>query len=138
MIFRHLLIILLLFSLAFSAIAQQTVVNPTVKQQSVTKQQLRAIIGMRVRNWSDGSLIHVFVLPDRHSVHIAYSKQVLGMFPHQLRKAWDRQVYSGTGQSPIRVKTVEEMRQKVAETSGAIGYLPEENIDDSVRTINVK
>jgi ABC-type phosphate transport system substrate-binding protein len=118
--------------------AEKTVVNPDVQQHSVTQQQLRAIVGMRVRNWSDGSLIHVFVLPDRNPIHIVYSKQVLGMFPHQLRKAWDRQVYSGTGQAPTKVNSVEEMLRKIAETPGAIGYLPEEKIDDSVRPIIVE
>ena len=37
--------------------------------------------------------------------------------------AWDRLVFSGTGQAPDTVTSTEEMLARVASTPGAIGYL---------------
>ena len=44
------------------------------------------------------------------------------MFPYQLRNVWDRLVFSGAGQSPHVVNTLEEMYEQVSSTPGAIGY----------------
>jgi ABC-type phosphate transport system substrate-binding protein len=59
------------------------------------------------------------------------------MFPHQLRRAWDRLVYSGTGQAPVMVESEEEMREKVAASPGAIGYLSDAMIDQGVEVVKV-
>ncbi len=40
--------------------------------------------------WPDGTPVPVFVLPDRHALHIRFTKQVLGAHPYQLRSTWDR------------------------------------------------
>ena len=93
---------------------------------------------MRVLEWPDGTPIRVFVLDDRNPVHRQFCKQYLEVFPHQLRYAWNRRVYSGMGQSPQQVDSVQEMHDQIADTPGAIGYLPEEMIDDSVRRIEME
>jgi hypothetical protein len=46
----------------------------------------------------------------------------LGVYPFQLRSAWDRLVFSGTGVSPTTVETEEEMRARIESTPGSIGY----------------
>lgn len=90
---------------------------------------------MRLRKWPDGQVIKVFVLKDDAPHHIEFSKSILHIFPYQLRRAWDRQVYSGTGQSPNKVKSIEEMWEKLSKTPGAIGYLPiEQNNENKPRT----
>jgi hypothetical protein len=103
--------------------AQQVYVNPEVSRAPDDRQTLRAIFSMRLRLWPDGSPITVFVLPPTDPVHVRFCKEVLGVFPHQLQRAWDRLVYSGTGQAPVEVDSLEEMEQRVRETPGAIGYL---------------
>jgi len=90
---------------------------------------------MRTPQWSDGSAIHVFVLEDSNPIHTSFCKHILGMFPYQLRRVWDRQVFSGTGIAPTKVKTIEEMRERVSTTKGAIGYLLPEDINDSIKVI---
>lgn len=96
---------------------------------------LRAIFGMRLRKWEDGSPIRVFVMPDDHPLHISFSKNVLHVFPYQLRAAWNRLVFSGTGEEPIIVKSEQKMRAIVGATPGAIGYLSRSMIDESVKPI---
>lgn len=114
------------------------VVNPGSSEQTISKNALRAIFGMRLQVWPDGNPVKVFVLPDDHPVHISFSKEVVNVFPYQLRAAWDRLVFSGTGQAPIEVPTEEEMRTKVAAMPGAIGYLRGGMVNDQIHVLQIK
>lgn len=105
---------------------------------SISQNALNAIFGMRLRKWEDGSPIRVYVLPDENPLHIAFSKQVLRVFPYQLRNAWNRLVFSGTGEEPITVGSEKQMREAVSTTPGAIGYLSPSMIDDTVSPIVLK
>lgn len=118
--------------------AQDIVVNPSVKLETITKSTLRAIFGMRMRSWPDDTPITVYVLGNDDPLHTAFSKEQLNMFPHQLQRAWDRLVYSGTGQAPIVVSTLKEMAERVAATPGAVGYHRREFIDETLRVLRVK
>jgi ABC-type phosphate transport system substrate-binding protein len=99
------------------------IVQPQNVATELSRNSLRAIFAMRKTEWPDGSAVQVFVLEDKNNIHIAFCKDILGMFPYQLRRVWDRQVFSGTGTAPTTVKTEQEMRLRVAETKGAIGYM---------------
>jgi ABC-type phosphate transport system substrate-binding protein len=129
-------VILLCASLQASAL--DIVSNPLVKEDTLSLSSLRAIFSMRMTQWPDGTPICVFVLGDKNPVHLVFTKQVLGVFPHQLRQAWNRQIYSGTGQAPNKVDTEDEMLRQVETTPGAIGYLPENQIHEHVRKIEIK
>ena len=71
-------------------------------------------------------------------LHQTVSKERLNVFPYQLRSQWDRLVYSGTGQAPTKVNSVEEMLAKVANTPGAIGYLWRTDINENVSILQIK
>jgi ABC-type phosphate transport system substrate-binding protein len=135
---RYGLAALLLLCVSLHAGAVEIVVNPSIKQQTLTLNTLRAIFSMRMTQWPDGTPIRVFVLGDKNPEHAAFSKQILGVFPHQLRRAWNRQIYSGTGQAPNKVDTTAEMRYQIEKTPGAIGYLPKEQINGHIRTIEIE
>ncbi|MCG7947453.1 MAG: hypothetical protein N0C84_14020, partial [Candidatus Thiodiazotropha taylori] len=75
---------------------------------------------------------------DKTSQHADFSKHVLGVFPHQLRRAWNRQIFSGMGQAPMKVNTEAEMLEQIENTPGAIGYLSEDKINERVRKLSVE
>ena len=114
------------------------VADEGVSEDSLSVNVLRAIFSMRMRNWSDGSIIKVFVLADNDDLHHDFSKEQLNVFPYQLRLAWDRLVFSGTGQAPIHVNSHEEMLTRVANTPGAIGYLKSTYINDDIHVLQIK
>lgn len=119
--------------------AQQVIVNPDVKEQTLSLNGVRAIFFMRLVQWpNDGTPIKVFVLPDNSPLHIQFSKNQLNVFPRQLRRSWDRLVFSGTGQSPIVVESEQEMRKRVTNTPGAIGYVQEIKEDDAVLPLSIE
>lgn len=120
-----------------SASALEVVVHPSQGQASVTRNALRAMFGMRLRTWPDGTPVKVFVFDNESTDHRQFSKRILGIFPHQLSQAWDRLVFSGTGQAPEVVDSKEEMLLKIGSTPGAIGYLPQAMIDDRVRQVDI-
>jgi hypothetical protein len=93
------------------------------RADSLSADTLREIFFMRLTIWPDGTPIRVFVLPDKHPLHIRFSKEILGVYPFQLRAAWDRLVFSGTGLTPHVVETVQEMQEQIGATPGGIGYV---------------
>lgn len=98
------------------------IIDSSKNVKQLTPEMVREIFFMRLGSWPDGSPIHVFVLPDNHPLHVRFAKEILGVYPFQLRSAWDRLVFSGTGVSPTMVETEEEMRARIESTPGAIGY----------------
>ncbi len=105
---------------------------------SIKRRTLRAIYSMRTQSWPNGERLTVFVLPDDETLHESFCQKILGVLPHQLRKSWDRLIFSGKAGAPIVVNSVEEMRTRVAETPGAIGYIPENYLNDSIAVVEVK
>lgn len=93
---------------------------------------------MRLNQWPNGGRIQVFVLPDNHPLHQSASKAILGLYPYQLRRAWDRQLFSGTGPAPTTVATEAELIERVATTPGAIGYADSGAVLSSVRRLEVR
>jgi hypothetical protein len=142
---RFILFVYLLLGIFYAGIAGATepyeiVTHPGVKEKVLflSKSSLRATFGMRLHAWPDGTAIRVFVMPDDAPLHAAFSKEKLNVFPYQLRSAWDRLVFSGTGQAPDTVSSPEEMLARVANTPGAIGYLTKSMISDKVNVLQIK
>lgn len=114
--------------------AADIVVNqsvPPATRYSLNK--IRAIFTMQQSFWSNGEKIKVFVLADDVLLHKQFTKENLNMFPHQLRRVWDRKVFSGTGQAPYVVETEVEMVSKILNTPNAIGYLSDASTYEKIR-----
>lgn len=131
--------VLLGFSLGWgtSAGAVDIIVNRGVSVSSVSQQRVRAMFAMKLLQWPDGQQVRVFVLADDVPLHRTFSKEVLGVYPYQLRQTWDRLVYSGTGQAPTEVGSEAEMLKRVARTPGALGYARHAQPGDRVRILSV-
>ncbi len=118
--------------------ARELIVHKGLPQTELSQNQARLFFTMRLKLWPDGTAVKVFVLPDDTPLHRSFAKQVLGLYPYQLRRVWDRQTFSGTGQAPITVSTEAEMIKSVASTSGAIGYVGSGSDLTGVRLLEVR
>jgi len=116
--------------------ATEVVVSTNVAGQLKNSRELQAIFSLRTLYWPNGEKIKVFVLPDNSAVHKKFVKEKLGMFPHQLRRTWNRMTYTGTGQPPITVDSVAEMLDKIQHTDNAIGYIDRRVEDESIHYFN--
>ncbi len=112
--------------------ATEVVVSANTIEQLKDFHELRAIFTLRTLYWPNGERIRVFVLPDNNEVHKEFVKEKLGMFPHQLRRTWNRMTYTGTGQPPVTVDSIAEMLDKVQHTDNAIGYIDRRVEDESI------
>jgi hypothetical protein len=120
------------------ALAQELIANKDLSGSELSRTEARLFFTMRLRNWSNDRPVKVFVLPDDDPLHSKFTKTILGLFPYQLRRVWDRQLFTGTGQVPVTVANEQEMLQRVASTPGAIGYLANSPGDDRVQVIKVR
>lgn len=118
--------------------AQELIANMGLAKGNLSRNEARLFFTMRLQYWSDNQPVKVFVLPDDHALHGAFSKAILGLFPYQLRRVWDRQLFSGTGQVPVTVGNEDEMLRRVASTPGAIGYAERVPPDARVQVIRVR
>lgn len=107
-------------------------------QESISRNGLGAIFKMRLQQWRDGSAIKVFVLDDLNPIHDTFCKKILNIFPHQLRRSWNKLVFSGSGQAPTKLKNKELMLTVIANTPGAIGYISVDELDDQVKVLRIQ
>lgn len=114
------------------------IVSPESTLDDLTVTGLRSIFSMRKRIDSEGNLLKVFVLADDDPVHVLFAKEVLHTFPFNLRRIWDRKIYSGTGQSPTVVSSEKEMREKVSVNENAIGYIRRDMINRDVKVVETQ
>lgn len=125
------------FSVNSQVTAVQVVVNSTVESKDISVEQIRRIFSMRQTAWSNGQTITVYVLSNQHQTHQVFSTKVLGMFPYQLDRIWNKLVYSGLGEEPIKVQSEQEMLERVSQKPGAIGYVMQHINGDNVNIIKV-
>jgi len=116
-----------LFTLSsHSAYALEVITHPdNIAQLEQLEQQhnLASVFAMRTLYWPNGERIRVIVLPDNNVIHQRFVKENLHLFPHQLRRTWNRLTYTGTGQAPNTVDSIAEMQELVNQTKNSIGYI---------------
>jgi len=109
---------------------------PNIEELSIN--EARAIFSMRMRIWPDGSPITVFVLPNNNPKHNLFVRSLLRLLPHQLKRNWDRLVYTGIGQAPIEVANEQQMIQQLRATPGSIGYINSGIQDETLHLIKLR
>lgn len=117
---------------------QSVITHPSSIYDSLSLNQLRAIFSLRARAWPDGNKITVVVYKDDHPIHRGFMVSTLKMLPHQLRRQWDRYIYSGIGQGPVVVESMEDMLATINNTPGAIGYVEGGVPDGQVTTLSIR
>jgi ABC-type phosphate transport system substrate-binding protein len=127
--------ILIAFPKTVSAV--EIVVNKSVPVTDFSSGELQAVFSMQKQHWSGQRQIKVFTLPETSSVHQDFVKHSLHMFGHQVRRIWDRMIYSGTGVPPVELSSEEEMIEKIANTPDAIGYLSSKPKNENIHVVSV-
>lgn len=120
------------------AFPQKLIAHQGTGVETLTRNEARLFFTMRLKNWPDGTRVKVFVLPDNNELHRRFANELLGLYPYQLRRVWDRQIFSGTGQAPITLTNEQEVLDRIATTPGAIGYTEALVDNPSVRVLEVR
>lgn len=89
----------------------------------ISKQQLKAIYMGQKTQWSNGLSVKIFVLNNRNKTHQKFVQDLLGMYPYQFNRRWQKLAFSGFAVKPTEVNSYQEMLNIVASTPGSIGYV---------------
>ncbi|MBM4255301.1 MAG: hypothetical protein FJ147_05325 [Deltaproteobacteria bacterium] len=88
----------------------------------------------RKRFWDDGTPIVPLNLPSQTPLRTRFSRTVLNQTDARLADYWNRLYYDGI-LPPATLASTEAVRRYVASDMNAIGYVPEGEVDGSVRVI---
>ncbi|NNJ72195.1 MAG: hypothetical protein HKP09_03330 [Enterobacterales bacterium] len=118
------------------------IVNAQSNIQTLSQKELRSLFSLRRSVWTDGSDVHLVTMPTGHALHKSFIEKQLKLFPYQLKRIWDRQIFSGSAVRPIHANSVSEVIELVGKTKGAIGYSPSSEIkaikNEQVKIISIK
>jgi ABC-type phosphate transport system substrate-binding protein len=107
------------------------VVSPAGERRTLTMDDLAAIYRRKKQYWSDGSRIEPVNLPVSASHRVQFSRWVLGLTPEEMEAYWDEMYFHGI-LPPHVVASVEAVLRFVADTPGAVGYVPPCSADKRV------
>jgi len=130
------LVLLLLVGLMGSALADILVIaNRGVPAASISKDEVERIYLGRMSRWEDGSRINFVVLRD--DTMDTFLSSYVRTTSAQFAQHWKRQVFTGKGQMPPMLDKPRDVVSFVANTQGAIGFVPEGTRTDEVKVLGV-
>lgn len=138
-IVRVLAFVIILVSMTAPAVpAQQALVicNKGVPQDTLSANDIQQIFLGRKTLWPDNRNIH-FVVMKEGETHAEFLKDYVTKTPSQYQVFWKKMIFTGQAKAPVTVDTPEEVLTYVANTPGAIGYVPSGLGHDQVKVISV-
>ncbi|SFC33032.1 hypothetical protein SAMN05660443_2301 [Marinospirillum celere] len=124
----------LLLSLPLIAGDLVVIGHPSVPD-GITQNQVRDIFLGRSQQLPNGNLATPLEMNDSSPHKATFHSLYTGRSLSQLNAFWSQQVFTGRGQPPRSLDSVAAMRSAVANTPGALGYLPASEADDSVKIL---
>lgn len=115
----------------------KVIANASVDVSVLSPSQLRRIFSMRQTTWPNGDTIRVVVMRNDNPLHEKLCKDVLGVFPYQMERQWNRLAFSGLGDLPVVVENELQMLEYIRGHRGAVGYVTQGLSTDELATIGV-
>lgn len=113
-----------------------TIVHPDVSADSVAPTTLERMYLGKTKKWQDGTKVVPVTLKAQGALH-TYIHSHFKQSPSQFSTYWKRRIFSGRGSPPRAFKHIPDVVEFVARTPGAIGFIPEESMDEAVKLIEV-
>jgi ABC-type phosphate transport system substrate-binding protein len=124
-------------SVSFSMAADILVIaNKGVSSSSLSKDQLQRIYLGKLSRWENGDKINFCLV--KSDLLEQFTQEYLGQSAMNYFKYWKKLVFTGKGSMPPFYEKDEDVIQFVAETKGAIGFVPSGANTDSVKVISVE
>jgi ABC-type phosphate transport system substrate-binding protein len=109
------------------------IVHPT-RQAELSTEMLAQIYMRRKRFWDDGAPIVPLNLEAGTALRAAFSRQVLRQSEARLADYWNRQYFYGV-LPPATLASTKAVLRYVAADPNALGYVPADDVDPSVRVV---
>ncbi len=143
---RFLSVILSIFSLILlipdftpCAGAQEVkiVAHPDVPRYALSQDEIQQIFLGRNTQWDENKEKIHFITLEGGDVHEQFVRRFVGKTSSQYGNYWRKMVFTGKGRAPKSLKDPEDVVAYVANTRGAIGYVPSETDTKDVGIISV-
>lgn len=129
-------ILLLTVSTGIGAQDHVVIVNKSLEVYKISVKELQKVfLGTRTI-WPDGKKVTVVVL-EKGEVHESFLKEVVKKKPVQFSLIWKKQIFTGKALSYKVMKNDKEVLAFVRETPGAVGYISQSSLNDTVRKLHV-
>lgn len=126
----------LLFFITQTASAGVVVIgNSDLTIKSVTAAEVGDIFLGKMTKLADGTPITVIEHQDGDTVKDEFYDKVVGKSPSQLKAYWAKIVFTGEGVPPKEYAGDKAVKDRVAITPGAIGYVSDGSVDKSVKVL---
>lgn len=137
------MLILLIFGLLLPASQVDpppfvVVVNRSNKMDTLSRSKLSLIYTRKVSRWPWGAETRPVDLAADSPLRKAFVRVVLRTSSDQLKLYWIDQKVNSNTDPPLEISDPEEVRSYVAANVGAVGYLPPESVDTSVKVLKVE
>lgn len=74
-------------------------------------------------------------LTDNNDVKWDFYQKIAGKKPAQIHSYWSRAVFSGRGNPPEQVNSVAELKRRLSNDTGAIGYIDEKDVSADMKVL---
>ncbi len=119
--------------LVFAEVA--IIVNAENAVNNLTTKQVRAIFLKKKRFFPNGSPVIPVDQPEGSVVRAEFNKKVLRKRANQLNAYWSKLIFTGKAQPPEVIGDDMAVKEWVAETPNAIGFVDVNVLDNSVKVL---
>jgi ABC-type phosphate transport system substrate-binding protein len=110
------------------------IVADSQRSESVSNADLARIYERRQRFWHNGARIVPINLPAEHPARRQFSLQIFNKPPEDMQEYWNQQYFHGVA-PPYVLASDEAVREFVANTPGAIGYINAAAVNGQVKVL---
>ena len=110
------------------------IVSKNSNIHTISKKELSKIFLSKTRNLPNGKKSFLVEIDDK-VIKSKFYKEICNKNENQLRKYWTKMIFTGKGQPPKKIKSINEIIKYVANNKNAISYIPSQYINNSIQTI---
>ena len=111
------------------------IVHSDYSQDDISVETVRRLYTGTITRLPDGTRV---ILTEYAPVRAMFYRAVSNMTIDEVRRRWLRIVFSGAGgRPPTEFVDVEDLKRFVANTRGALGFMPWSEVDDRVKVLTV-
>lgn len=114
------------------------IVNKSNRIESLSADKIKVIYLRKISRWPWGAEIVPVDLPEKAPLRAIFLKSILNTTPHELEVYWIDQMVSRSLTPPLQVATDRAAKALVAATPGAVAYISQSEVDESVRVIEIR
>ena len=125
-----------LFLLASIAAAEVAIItHPGTQEIGLSKNKVADIYLGNIKSFKDGTTAKPVDQTKGSPLRTKFYRAILGKTETEMNRYWSKRKYTGKGKPPVVVISDEAVKELVANTPGAVGYIDGKSLDKSVKVI---